>query len=66
MLKSICSDLNLGLHSFRAGGANAAANSNVNERYWKRQGRWKRDTAKKINESDLLDYRLQVAEILGL
>ena len=38
-LKEVCVDSNIGLHSLRAGGATAAANSNVNERCWKRHGR---------------------------
>ena len=35
-----------GLHSLRAGGASAAANANVNDRLFKRHGRWKSDKAK--------------------
>ena len=40
-LKSVSQNLNLGLHSMRSGGATAAANTDVNERCWKRHGRWK-------------------------
>ncbi|XP_063421738.1 uncharacterized protein LOC134706597 isoform X1 [Mytilus trossulus] len=65
-LKSICPDLNIGLHSLRAGGATAAANSDVNERCWKRHGRWKSDTAKDGYVADSLDHRLQVTKKLGL
>ncbi|VDI40154.1 Hypothetical predicted protein [Mytilus galloprovincialis] len=45
-LKEVCGDINIGLHSLRAGGATVAANADVNERCWKRHGRWKSDTAK--------------------
>ena len=38
--------LDFGLHSFRAGGASAAANANVTDRLFKRHGRWKSDKAK--------------------
>lgn len=67
-LKSICPDLNIGLHSLRAGGATAAANinSDVNEHCWKRHGRWKSDTAKDGYVADSLDHRLQVTKKLGL
>ena len=35
-----------GLHSFRAGGATAAANARVPDRLFKRHGRWRSETAK--------------------
>ena len=37
---------NFGLHSFRSGGATAAANAGVPDRMFKRHGRWKSDKAK--------------------
>ncbi|VDH99100.1 Hypothetical predicted protein [Mytilus galloprovincialis] len=61
-LKSICPDLNIGLYSLRAGGATAAANSDENERCWKRHGRWISDTAKDGHVADSLDHRLQVTK----
>jgi pyocin large subunit-like protein len=30
----------------RSGGATAAANSDINDRVWKRHGRWKSDSSK--------------------
>jgi len=36
----------LGLHSLRAGGASAAANTGVSDRLFKRHGRWRTDQAK--------------------
>ena len=44
--ESIVSRLKLGLHSMRSGGATAAANSDINDRVWKRHGRWKSDSSK--------------------
>ena len=35
-----------GLHSLRAGGATAAANMGVNDRLFKKHGRWKSDKVK--------------------
>ena len=35
-----------GLHSLRSGGATAAANAGVNDRLFKRHGRWRSDKAK--------------------
>ena len=48
---------NLGLHSLRAGGASAAARANVNERCWRRHGRWKSDAAHGYVK-DSIDHRL--------
>lgn len=58
---------NIGLHSLRAGGATAAANSNsVLERCWKRHGRWKSDSAKDGYILDSVENRLKVSQCLGL
>ena len=35
-----------GLHSLRSGGATAAANAGVNDRLFKRHGRWRSDKAR--------------------
>ena len=40
----LCS--NFGLHSLRAGGASAAANSHVSDRLFKRHSRWKSEKSK--------------------
>ena len=58
--------INIGLHSLRSGGATAAANSSVNERCWKRHGRWKSESAKDGYVSDSLTKRLEVTTTLGL
>ena len=65
-LKEVCSDMNIGLHSLRAGGATVAANSDVNERCWKRHGRWKTDSAKDGYVADSINHRLEVTNKLGL
>ena len=66
-LKEVAPNLNLGLHSLRAGGATAAANStNVNERCWKRHGRWRSDLSKDGYVKDSIKKRLNVTKNLGL
>ena len=65
-LKEAVGDLDIGLHSLRAGGASAAANANVNERCWKRHGRWKTDSAKDGYVADSLESRLSVSKSLDL
>lgn len=66
-LKEVCdSTLKLGLHSLRSGGATAAANAGVNERCWKRHGRWRSEGAKDKYVQDSLKSRLSVSENLGL
>ncbi|KAK3084685.1 hypothetical protein FSP39_017394 [Pinctada imbricata] len=66
-LKLVSENLNLGLHSMRSGGATAAAASSlVNERCWKRHGRWKSDSSKDGYVVDTLDKRLEVSKSLGL
>ena len=37
---------NFGLHSFKSGGATAAANNGTSDRLFKRHGRWRSETAK--------------------
>ena len=58
--------MNIGLYSLRAGGATVAANSDVNERCWKRHGRWKTDSAKDGYVADSINHRLEVTNKLGL
>ncbi|XP_063404577.1 uncharacterized protein LOC134688040 [Mytilus trossulus] len=65
-LKLVAPELNLGLHSLRSGGATAAANSDVNERCWKRHGRWKSDSCKDGYVADSIENRLKVSKKLGL
>lgn len=65
-LRLVSKGLRLGLHSMRSGGATAAANSDINDRVWKRHGRWKSDSSKDGYVVDSVDKRLQVSKNLGL
>ena len=65
-LKEVVGDLDIGLHSLRSGGATAAANSGVNDRCWKRHGRWKSDNSKDGYVADSLDSRLSVSRSLNM
>ncbi|XP_069141252.1 uncharacterized protein [Argopecten irradians] len=65
-LNEVSKGLDLGLHSLRAGGATEAANGNVNERCWKRHGRWRSDVSKDGYVADSLQNRLEVTKQLGL
>ena len=55
-----------GLHSLRSGGATAAANAGVNDRLFKRHGRWRTDKAKGGYVKDNLDVLLSVSKSLEL
>ena len=55
-----------GLHSLRAGGASAAANANINDRLFKRHGRWKSDKAKDGYVKDNVESFLSVSKSLGI
>ena len=55
-----------GLHSLRAGGATAAANAGINDRLFKRHGRWKSENAKDGYIKDKLSSLLSVSLSLGL
>ena len=50
-----------GLHSLRAGGATAAANTKVPDRLFKRHGRWKSENAKDGYVKDQVQRRLEVS-----
>ena len=65
-LRSVCPNLNLGLHSLRSGGATAAVAGNVNERCVKRHGSWKCDSSRDMYVVDQLSSRLSVSQNLGL
>lgn len=65
-LREVCGDINLGLHSLRSGGASMAARSSVNERCWKRHGRWKGDVSKDGYVEDTIEHRLEVTKKLKL
>lgn len=55
-----------GLHSLRSGGASMSANMGVNDRLFKRHGRWRSETAKDGYIKDTLSERLMVSKQLGL
>ena len=66
-LKELGYDANkFGLHSLRAGGATAAANSGVPDRLFKRHGRWKSEKAKDGYVEDSVKHRLTVSQQIGL
>lgn len=54
-----------GLHSLRSGGATVAANNGVNDRLFKRHGRWKSETAKDGYVKDSMDALLSVSKSLN-
>ncbi|XP_071093338.1 integrase/recombinase xerD homolog [Haliotis cracherodii] len=56
----------VGLHSFRSGGATAAANAGVTDRLFKRHGRWASDKAKDGDIKDNVSELLSVSSMLGL
>ena len=55
-----------GLHSLRSGGASAAANAGVPDRWFKRHGRWRSENAKDGYVKDKLVNRLSVSKNIGL
>ena len=56
----------LGLHSFRAGGATAAANAGMPDRLFKRHGPWKSESAKDGYIQDSAAERLRVSQSLRI
>ena len=65
-LREVCGQVNLGLHSLRAGGATAAARASVPDRLWKRHGRWRSENAKDGYVDDSIDHKLMVSKSLKL
>lgn len=55
-----------GLHSLRSGGATAAASANVEDRLFKKHGRWKTDKAKDGYVKENINQRLIVTKNLGI
>ena len=55
-----------GLHSLRSGGATAAANGGIEDRLFKRHGRWRSESAKDGYVKDDLDKRMEVSQSLGM
>ena len=56
----------IGLHSFRSGGASAAAKAGAESRLLQRLGRWKVQASKDRYIQESLEHRLQVSSLLGL
>ena len=66
-LKNIGTETKLfGLHSLRAGGATAAANLGVNNRLFKKHGRWKSEKVKDGYIHESIEAKLIVTKNLGL
>lgn len=55
-----------GLHSLRSGGATAAASAQVQDRIFKKHGRWKTDKAKDGYVKENIAERLSVTQKIGL
>ena len=55
-----------GLHSLRSGGVSAAANLGVNDRLFKKHGRWKSDKVKDSYVHEDTESKLSVSRSLGL
>lgn len=56
----------ISLHSLRAGGATAAANTGINDRLFKRHGRWLSENAKDGYVKDNFQSLLSVSKSLGI
>ena len=56
----------INLHSLRAGGATAAANAGINDRLFKRHGRWLSENAKDGYVKDNFQSLLSVSKSLGI
>ena len=54
------------MHSLRAGGATAAANLGVNDRLFKKHGRWKSEKVKNGYIHENIETKLIVTKNLGL
>ena len=67
VIKSIGLDLaEFGTHSLRAGGATTAANNGVEDRLFKRHGRWSSESAKDGYIKDTTAKRFKVSASLGI
>ena len=56
----------ISLHSLRAGGATAAANASINDRLFKRHGRWLSENAKDGYVKNNFQSLLSVSKSLGI
>ena len=58
-------ELNLGIHSLRAGGASTIANSDkVDDRCLMRHGRWKSHNSKNMYVEDSVAKKLRITEVM--
>ena len=64
--KDITDVSRISLHSLRAGGATAAANAGINDRLFKRHGRWLSENAKDGYVKDNFQSLLSVSQSLGI
>ena len=55
-----------GLHSLRSGGATAAVAATVDDKFFKKHGRWKTDKAKDGYVKENILERLSVTQNIGL
>ena len=53
-------------HSFRSGGASAAANGGISDKNFKHHGRWRSENARDGDVADSLESRLAAFMSLGL
>ena len=56
----------IGVHSLRSGGATAAANAGIPDRFFKRHGRWLSESAKDGYVKDSTSSLLSVSRSLGV
>ena len=58
-------EADFGTHSMRAGGATAAANSNIPDRMLQRHGRWASASSRDAYIKDSIERRLEVSQCIG-
>ena len=56
----------LGLHSLRSGGASAAVNTGVPDRWFKRHGRWLSENAKDGYVKDILEFHKKLRLVTSI
>ena len=64
-LKEVDAEIDVGLHSMRAGGATEAANAGVSNHCWKRHDRWRSNKSKDGYLADSLECDLTVSKYLN-
>jgi len=66
LAKPVSSNLSLGLHSLRSGGASSAAANNISDRIISKHGRWKSEKGRDGYIKDSISTRLTISKNLGL